>query len=215
MIIIFFGPPGSGKGTQSHFLIGDNSKHVSTGDLIREEIARNGELSKVFSDLTKQGKLIDDQYIIQLIENVIKNHKEKTLIFDGFPRTLKQAEAFDVLLEKNSLKVDIFIYFDVSFEELSNRILGRFSCAQCAFVFHETTRPTKIPGQCDHCGGHVFQKRPDDSLEVLEKRYSIYMQEAEKVREHYKNCLVIIDASKDFESVRKSVDSALQERKAK
>ncbi len=158
--IVLFGAPGCGKGTQAARLkdkYGVN--HVSTGDVIRGEISRGTELGKTMESYTSTGRLAPDEIVISMIENYLEEHKgEKGNIFDGFPRTTTQAEAFDVMLTKIGDSVDIMIYMEVDEEELVKRILLR----------------GKESGRAD-----------DASEEVIRNRISVYNQQTAVVADYY------------------------------
>lgn len=212
MIIVLFGPPGSGKGTQAQYLVEQKGfTYVPTGELIRKEIEQGGEFANTLSQIIQSGQLVGDEYVLALVEKKVSANKEKHLLFDGFPRTLKQAVAFNSMLSNFGLLVDAFIFFDIGFDALSQRIVGRFSCATCGALYHETNHPTKIPGQCDQCGSHVFQKRSDDTYDVFEKRYQVYLSEANKLKDYYQSqgCLTVVDAAQDMIVVRKQVEEAI------
>ena len=138
MILILFGPPGSGKGTQAQYLVDNmNFQHISTGDLLRNEIKQNTDLGNQVKGIMDAGLYVPDDIIIKIVDNIIAKEPEKNYIFDGFPRTLNQALAMEQLLGVRHLKVDLVIDFSVNLEELVQRISGRFSCAACGTVYHD------------------------------------------------------------------------------
>lgn len=212
MIFIFFGPPGSGKGTQAQFLV-DNFGflHVSTGDLLRKEIQEQTILGMQVKSIMDSGDYVSDQIVIDLIDKVLSESKNVNFIFDGYPRTLNQALAFDALLSVKKLKVDLVINFEVDTELLLKRISGRFSCVSCGAVYNDTFKKTFIDNVCDKCGESDFARRTDDNPEVYKNRVEVYLKEIEAVREFYrsKNLVKDIDASQTAELIQIEVKKSL------
>jgi adenylate kinase len=215
MVIVFFGPPGSGKGTQAQKLkeTMQNVAHVSTGELFRQEIAKKSELGCLIEAKMQAGELIADKVVMQLVSDVVQKNAEKQIIFDGFPRTLNQAIALDTLLGVKDLKVDIVFDFDIDVQVLADRISGRYTCAHCGAVYHELTKAPKENGVCDQCGGMAFDKRQDDNAQVLQKRVKIYQDDTLPIKEYYGNKGVLkrIDASLEPEVVAQFINAALKE----
>lgn len=209
MIFILFGPPGSGKGTQSQYLVNEYGfTHISTGDLLRAEIKAGSQLGLSIKDTINQGGYISDDIVIQLVESAIDKLTGKHIIFDGFPRTVNQALAFDRLLSVRKLKVDIVVNFEIDFDKLVERISGRFTCSSCGAVYHKIYQPTKVEGTCDRCAGHDFAIRKDDQPDVIKNRLQVYQNETEAVRKYYESgdqVLVSIDASNSPELVKETL----------
>lgn len=161
--LVIFGAPGSGKGTQSENLINHYGLfHISTGDVLRSHIKGGTELGKTASAYINEGKLIPDELMIDILENVLEENPEKTakgVIFDGFPRTIEQAKALKKMLEKRNAIVDVVIGLDVPEEELVDRLLKR--------------------GQ--------ESGRSDDNLETIKKRLDVYHNQTSPLREYYIN----------------------------
>lgn len=161
--LVIFGAPGSGKGTQSENLINHYGLfHISTGDVLRSHIKGGTELGKTASAYINEGKLIPDELMIDILENVLEENPEKTakgVIFDGFPRTIEQAKALKKMLEKRNARVDVVIGLDVPEEELVDRLLKR--------------------GQ--------ESGRSDDNLETIKKRLDVYHNQTSPLREYYIN----------------------------
>lgn len=157
--IVIFGAPGSGKGTQSELLIKEYGlSHISTGDVLREQIAKQTELGKVAESYISNGKLIPDELMIDILDKVLESMKDsKGVIFDGFPRTINQAEALDKLLAKRGSSLDIVIGLEVDEDELIKRLINR----------------GKTSG------------RSDDNLETIQKRLDVYHSQTNPLREHY------------------------------
>jgi adenylate kinase len=212
MIFIFFGPPGSGKGTQAKYLVDNyDFAHISTGDLLRHEIENQTVLGSEVKAIMESGVYVPDKTVIDLIENVLSNSRNNNFIFDGYPRTLNQALAFDALLSVKKLKVDLVFNFEVDKDLLIKRISGRFSCVSCGAVYNDTFMKTVVEGICDKCGSHEFFRRKDDNPEVFKKRIEVYLKEIKMVRDFYRNKNLVkdIDASQAAELIQIEVKNSL------
>ena len=175
MNIVLLGPPGAGKGTQGvvlskHYHI----PHVSTGDILREAVKNGtpmGMKAKAFMD---SGGLVPDDVVVGIIVDAIsRDDMKKGYILDGFPRTLKQAEELDAALKKAASGIDMVLYFEIPEEIAIERLTGRRVCKKCGANFHIKNIPPKKDGICDKCGAELFQ-RPDDKLETVKNRLSVY-----------------------------------------
>lgn len=214
MILILFGPPGSGKGTQAQYLVDNmNFQHISTGDLLRNEIKQNTDLGNQVKGIMDAGLYVPDDIIIKIVDNIIAKEPEKNYIFDGFPRTLNQALAMEQLLGVRHLKVDLVIDFSVNLEELVQRISGRFSCAVCGTVYHDKFNKPKVAGVCNKCQATSFVRRQDDDETVVKRRIEVYLEETEVVRDYYtqKGALVTINASKNLDDVKSNIKDCLSQ----
>ena len=212
MILIFFGPPGSGKGTQAQYLVDHyDFFHVSTGDLLRKEINDQTMLGKQVQDIMEAGEYVPNEIVTKVIDKVLSTTKNVNFIFDGYPRTLNQALAFGELLSVKKLKVDLVFNFEVNTDLLIKRIAGRFSCAACGVVYNDTFKKTQVPGLCDKCGGSEFIRRKDDNPEVYKKRVEVYLKETETVQDFYRNKNLVknIDASQAAEVIRDNIVKSL------
>ena len=178
MNIILLGPPGSGKGTQAQILVESRAMiQLSTGDMLREARNSGTEIGAKVAKIMDSGALVPDEVVISLIAERLKEDCGTGLIFDGFPRTLAQADALDDLLltEKAGLAAVIELVIDP--EILIERITGRISCAACGAVYHRRSNPPKISGTCDHCGATDLRQRADDNEESLRVRLTAYDRE--------------------------------------
>ena len=213
MIIVFFGPPGSGKGTQAQALQKTikGLVHVSTGDLLRQEIASGSEIGLSIASKVQAGEFPKDDLIMQLVANVVEKSAQKDFVFDGFPRTLNQAIAFDALLGVENLKVDVVFDFAVDMSELIARVTGRYVCRECGAVYHDVTKKPKIESICDQCGSSHFDRRQDDTAAVLENRLKIYQEQTLPAKRFYseKGLLKSIDASLPQEEVTSFINEAI------
>ena len=204
MILIFIGPPGSGKGTQAKMLAEKlNIPHISVGDLLREEIRKGSELGNKAKGFMDGGNLVPDELTILLTkERIAKPDCGKGFIMDGFPRSDIQAKAFDKMLSESGLELDKFVYFKVSQEEVVKRLSGRRSCKNCGAVYHLENKPPKVDSKCDLCGGELVQ-RPDDSPSVIVNRFVVYEKQTKPLIEHYAkmNKILELDASKPIDEI--------------
>ena len=205
MNIIIFGPPGAGKGTQSNFLIQDYGMfQVSTGDLLRNELKKDSELSKQIKSIMDAGKLVSDNIIYSLIEKKLSDKEIKNkIIFDGFPRNLDQVSKLELMLQKHDQKLSKVLNLKVDYSILIKRLSGRISCSICKKTYNEFFDPP--PTNC--CQKNEFIKRSDDNEETVSKRLKTYDNETLPILEFYKkqNKVVDIDAMKQITEVRKEI----------
>lgn len=215
MIIVFFGPPGSGKGTQAQELekTVQDILHVSTGDLLRQEIASGSELGRNLQTQIEAGEFVTDDIILALVSGILGKNIKKEIIFDGFPRTLHQAIAFDRLLGVENLQVDVVFDFDIDVQVLIERVSGRYVCLDCGAVYHKKNKKPKVESVCDQCGCIRFVERKDDSAAALETRLRIYKEETLPLKKYYadKGVLKKIDASLSPDKVTHFIKAALSE----
>lgn len=210
MKIIFIAPPAAGKGTQSNLLSNEfNIEHISTGDLLREEI-KSG--NKELQSIIESGKLVNDELILSILAKKIDSLD--SYILDGFPRTINQAISLDGLLKSKNEKIDYVIYLSVDKEIAKKRILGRISCPKCGSVYNTMIEGmnSKIDMICDNCNSELT-KRIDDTEETLSTRYDTYIRKTEPLIEYYKNKGVLyqIDSSKDTMTVYNDIKNILND----
>ncbi|MBT3939933.1 MAG: adenylate kinase [Pelagibacterales bacterium] len=214
MIIILFGPPGCGKGTQASFIAKENSyAHLSTGDMLREAVKSKTETGLKAAKIMEEGKLVSDEIVISIIKDRIeKKDCEHGFILDGFPRTIAQAKELDNMLSNNNIIVDLVINFSVNDEVLLNRIEGRFSCSGCGTGFNDETKMPREDGICDVCKGNNFIRRKDDNRETASKRLEAYNKETLPLLPYYKDKEVLfsIDGLSNIENVTKEIMSLIQ-----
>jgi adenylate kinase len=175
--IVFLGPPGSGKGTAAMELSAAlGVPHVSTGQMFRETIRKGGPLAETAKGFIDKGQLVPDEITVQIVRLWLDEHgRQSGFIFDGFPRTLAQAQAFDRLLTERSLSLSLVLLLDVSEEEILERILGRLSCEKCGALYHVTRIRPQREGLCDKCGG-LLVRRADDTAETVRERLRVYRE---------------------------------------
>jgi adenylate kinase len=211
MKVIFLGPPGAGKGTQAAVLRERHDiVHISTGDILRDNVKGGTALGKTAREYMDAGKLVPDDVIIAMMEERLAGPDcQKGFILDGFPRTVPQAEALDGLLSKLGIQLDGVILFEIDRDLVVERLTGRRVCGNCGEIYNVKFRNTKVSGICDRCGGHLVQ-RDDDSEEVVLKRLAVYLEQTAPLIDHYekKGQLVRVDAGQGGEQVVAAIEKA-------
>lgn len=174
--IILLGPPGAGKGTQAQRLVAERGMvQLSTGDILRAAVKAGTEVGKLADEIMKAGKLFPDELMAEILgEHLDGIPLSKGVIFDGYPRTARQAELLDELLAARNRTLDHVIELEVDEEALVDRITGRFTCAQCGEGYHDRNKRPKVEGVCDRCGSTEFKRRPDDNEETVRTRMAEY-----------------------------------------
>lgn len=181
MRMVLLGPPGSGKGTYaSRLTVILGIPHISTGDIVRDEIKAQTELGKAIREYSDKGELVPDETIVKLLEKSLrKPDSERGFILDGFPRTIKQAEALDKIS-----KIDLIINLSVPDEIIIERLSNRIVCRRCGTIYNKLTLKPKRDNICDECGGELYQRR-DDKPEVVQERLNVYRKKTEPLIEYY------------------------------
>lgn len=187
MRIILFGPPGSGKGTQAKLLAEKfRIPHISTGDLLREAVAKKTPLGVKAKDYLDGGALVPDEIMIGIIREVVTGGIAKAgFIMDGFPRTIPQAEELDRLFDEVGIHLDAVISLRVEHDEVIRRLTDRRTCRSCGRIFNSSQLSKDNPLKCPHCGGELFQ-RSDDTLETAQKRLQVYLKDTKPLKDFYR-----------------------------
>ena len=213
MNILIMGPAGAGKGTMSELILKEyDIPHISTGDMLRENVRNNTELGKTAKSYMEAGKLVPDDVINAMVEDRLQQPDcQKGYLLDGFPRTLVQAQAFSEIAEKIGKPVESVIALEVGFDVLTDRITGRRICPKCGAIYHIRNHAPKVDGICDECGAEL-QQRKDDTVEQLKVRMDEYEKSTKPVIDFYEEKGVVshINAGKDKSEVFADVKAALE-----
>lgn len=213
MNVVLLGPPGSGKGTQAKTLEQVfGIAQLSTGDMLRAEVAAGSEVGREADAIMRAGQLVPDDMIIALIGSRLDAADCRSgFILDGFPRTVPQAEALDVMLETKGLKLDHALELVVDDEAMVERISGRFSCARCGAGYHDSFKQPKVRGVCDVCGSTEFVRRADDNAETVRARLKAYHAQTEPISAYYERQQILkrIDGMGAIDQVSKDLTKAI------
>ena len=210
--IILLGPPGAGKGTQAKRLVDARGMvQLSTGDMLREAKTSGSDMGRKVAAVMDRGDLVTDEIVIGLIAEKLAAPSVGGFIFDGFPRTLMQADALADLLMRSGLGLDAVIEMQVDDAALVARISGRYTCGNCGEVYHDTTRPTKVAGVCDACGSTDLTRRADDNAEALRIRLMEYYKKTSPLIGYYyaKKQLSSVDGLAEIDVVAAAIAKVL------
>jgi adenylate kinase len=212
MNLILLGAPGAGKGTQAKLILEKYEiPQISTGDMLREAVAKGTELGRKAKEYMDRGELVPDEVVIGIVkERLQRKDCEKGFILDGFPRTIKQAEELDKMLVELGKRINAVINVFVPEEEVVKRIVNRRSCKKCGAVYHLIYNPPKAEGKCDRCGGELYL-RDDDREETVRERFRVYRNQTEPLIDYYskKGVVYNIDGMKDIKGVFEKVQKVL------
>ncbi|HBR14656.1 MAG TPA: adenylate kinase [Candidatus Omnitrophica bacterium] len=206
MRLVLLGPPGAGKGT-----LANNLKdalrilHISTGDILREEMKNNTNLGKEAKQYLDKGELVPDEVVTRLIENKLSRDSiiEKGFMLDGFPRTETQAKDLDRILNKFKKPLNYVLYMESTLPVIIQRLTGRRVCRNCGALFHIINLPPKKEGVCDACSGELYQ-RSDDNEQTIKTRMKVYLKNTRPIIEYYQKQgkLKKLDADRDSQEVQ-------------
>lgn len=214
MKIILLGPPGVGKGTLAEYLKEQyHLVHISTGDMLREEIKKGSALGLEIKSIITSGALVSDELVTKLVQQRFSNDPDlkKGFLLDGFPRTVTQAKDLDVILANVNAPLDCVLNMEANLDILLGRLTGRRVCRKCNEIYHVTFKPSAREGVCDVCGGEVYQ-RTDDNEKTIRARMQVYQDSTSPIIEYYakQNKLRKIDSNMEVADVRRAVDAILK-----
>jgi len=211
--IILLGPPGAGKGTQAERLVTERGMaQLSTGDMLREARKADTPLGHQVAEVMDSGALVSDEIVSALIDTKLGTLADgQGAIFDGYPRTLAQAESLDSILTAHGRKLDHVIELVVDEEALVERITGRFTCANCGASYHDQFHRPKLDGTCDVCGHHEFKRRPDDNEQTVRTRMAEYRAKTAPILPYYEERDLVrrVDGMGSVEAVAAAIDAIL------
>ena len=213
MNLVLLGPPGGGKGTQAKRLMDKfGLVQLSTGDMLRSAVASGSDVGLKAKAVMEAGQLVTDEIVIGIIDQRLDQPDTKNgVIFDGFPRTVAQAQALDKIMAAKGRKLDVVVEVRVPDQLLIDRITGRYTCAKCGAGYHDVFQKPKAAGVCDSCGGSDFVRRADDTVETVSKRLSAYHDQTAPLLPYYdgKGLLKVIDGAQDIAKVTEELIAIL------
>lgn len=214
MRLILIGPPGVGKGTQAALLESSlGLKPLSSGVIFRSEIEADTDLGRLANSYIKRGELVPNGVTIEMMSKRIRNDEVRRhgFVLDGFPRTIRQAEALDELLVEIGMPLDKVISIEVEDDVILRRLAGRMGCTKCGEIYHSITKPPKREGICDKCDSPLFV-RSDDKPETILERLRVFRENTAPVRDYYreKGLLQVVDGAKDPEEAYADIVNGVQ-----
>jgi adenylate kinase len=216
--VIFLGPPGAGKGTQAKQLAAKFSvPHLSTGDMLRENIAQGTPLGERAKPIMARGELVPDSLVLKMVrERIERDDCSHGFVFDGFPRTVAQAQYLGELLKQHGFRRPLVIHLMVDTALILRRITGRRTCSVGGEIYNVFDRPPKVEGRCDNDGGELTQ-RADDREEIVAPRLRAYEKQTAPLVAYYKRLGLLhdVEASRSVEEVKQQIDKALQQARAR
>lgn len=219
MDIILLGPPGAGKGTQAERLVKDFSlSHVSTGEIFRAELKNATPLGEKIKKVMATGGLVSDDIVLEVVGSHVKKNESLNFLFDGFPRTVPQAEGLDKILATSSRELTAIVYVNVSDAEVVRRLSSRRSCKTCSSIYNVATGPFPAAGQkCSRCGGDIVE-RADDKESVVKERLSVYRTQTAPLIDYYSGIaprkFIETDGSAPIDEVYDAIKAAVKDRLA-
>jgi len=211
--LVFLGPPGVGKGTQAKRLAAARAlPHISTGDILRAEVAAGSELGRRAKAYMDRGELVPDDLVVAMVaRRLAQDDCRDGFLLDGFPRTMAQAVALEKTLAGDGGPIDKVLYFSAPDDILIRRLSGRRTCPRCGANYHVDTLPPKTDGRCDRCGADLVQ-RDDDRPDTVRNRLDVYRAQTQELIDHYRaaGLLVEIPSSGTVEEIAAAVAASLE-----
>ena len=211
MNLILLGPPGSGKGTQAKIIVKNRGLvQLSTGDMLREAVKSGSEIGKSVAKIMEAGELVTDDIINSLIQERLAT-ANSGFIFDGYPRTLNQADSLEEQLTRANTKIDMVIELTVDVDQLIARIVGRLSCVNCGAMYHKTNQPPAKEGICDSCGNKLIQRK-DDNEESFRTRLMEYYQKTAPLTGYYHRARLLkyVSSVGSIQAIADNIEATLQ-----
>jgi len=208
MRVILFGSPGSGKGTQAMLLAGFlGVRKISLGDILREEVKKNSNLGQEVKSYMERGALVSDALVSRVVEESVNN---SGFLLDGYPRNLDQAKKLEEILTRKNSNIDRVIYLDIDEQTIVDRLSKRRICKSCGTNYHLISSPSRKEGICDKCQGQLTQRKDDDP-QVIKKRWSVFIDQANKILEFYQdqNKLIKVDGRGDIKEIFERIKQEL------
>ena len=208
MDYVFLGPPGCGKGTQAQLLaMSLKIHHLCAGDLLRLEITKKTNLGEEIAQVINQGGMVPDHVISHLMAPHILEPRGRGFIYDGYPRSIRQAEDLDLILRVVNRSLTAAFWFDIPDDVLITRVSGRLTCQDCQHVYHSQFNPPRENGVCDQCGGKNLLKRPDDDANILKKRLTVFYERTKPIMHYYQsqNKLIVLRADRNVEEINQDL----------
>lgn len=214
LYIVLIGAPGAGKGTQAALLEKElGIPHISSGDMLREAVAKGTELGRLAKSYMDRGELVPDDVMVKVVlERLSMPDCQRGALLDGFPRTPEQARALEEALAKEGKSISLVPYIRVSMEKLLERLAGRWICRNCQAVYHLVHNPPKEDLKCDFCGGELYQ-RDDDKPETARRRLEVYFAQTAPLIEHYRRAGILreIDGERGIEEIHRELIALVAE----
>lgn len=214
MNLILLGPPGAGKGTQAERLRKSHGlKQLSTGDMLRAQVASGSDLGSEAKSIIEAGKLVPDELVVRIVgDRLDQGDLGNGFILDGFPRTAEQARALDSMLATKGIPLDGVIEMKVDDDLLTERITGRYSCAKCSAGYHDKYKRPATPGICDECSSTDFRRRADDNEATVRQRLAEYHAQTAPIAAHYadEGKLRQVDGTASIDEVARQIEDVLE-----
>lgn len=211
MRIVMFGCPGAGKGTQAKVIAAKSgATHISTGDMLREAVAKETETGLKAKEFMSKGELVPDDVVVGIVKDKLISDKIQDFILDGFPRTIPQARALDAMLEELGMPVEKVINLNINHQVIVNRLCNRRVCLNCGETYHLVNNPPKVAGKCNACNSDLVH-RSDDQPEAITNRLDQYDKKTAPLIEFYKaqGKIIDVDAEGSIDEIRNNIFKAL------